>query len=89
MSPKAGNKKVEERHTPLDLFGSMIRVIREKKTIPLEELAKKAKISVETWEKIEAGSATLDETIKALPWIAFALRVNPRTMSKVFWRFIF
>ena len=85
MPSKADTKKMGKRHTPLDLFGQIISICRAKQGFAQSELAKKAGINEALYIDIENGVAGVEETAKAIPYIASALRLNPRTVSKVFW----
>jgi len=85
MPAIVGVKKMDESTTPLEFFGIIIMTCRVKQGITRDELASKANISLASLSNIECGSAALKETTLAMPYIASALRITPRTLSKVFW----
>jgi len=73
----------ERRLQPLEEFGMLLSIVRRKKGLNIETLAKKADMDPDKLVDIELGFASIDETIECLDALSFALETDPELLSRL------
>ena len=62
-----------------ELFGELVRHLRELEDRPIEELARAAGMTPADWEQVEGGHAP--QAVEQLVWMAAALHVGDKLLA--------
>lgn len=67
--------------SPLESFGEIIKILRQKKSLTINEFAIQAGLTARTIAAVETGKAPLEEVLQALPALAGAVGVQRHILS--------